>query len=49
MLSTAKPGETIIDLVKLLEKTGNELLDLHIQKPSLEDVFIELTGRKLRE
>lgn len=48
-LSTARPGETIIELVKLLEQSGNELLDLHIQKPSLEDVFIELTGRKLRE
>lgn len=48
-LGTSHTGETIIDLVKLLERTGNELLDLHIQKPSLEDVFIEMTGRKLRE
>ncbi|MEI6232417.1 MAG: ABC transporter ATP-binding protein [Planctomycetota bacterium] len=48
-LSTTKASETIIDLVKFLEREHNELLDLHIQKPSLEDVFIELTGRKLRD
>lgn len=48
-LSTSKPGDSIIDLVKFLEREHNELLDLHIQKPSLEDVFIELTGRKLRD
>jgi hypothetical protein len=28
-----------------LESQGNELLDLQIHRPSLEDVFIELTGR----
>ena len=48
-LNTSKPGDTIIDLVKFLERESIELLDLHIQKPSLEDVFIELTGRKLRD
>ncbi|HLX59839.1 MAG TPA: ABC transporter ATP-binding protein [Planctomycetota bacterium] len=48
-LSTLKPGDTIIDLVKYLNRENNELLDLHIHKPSLEDVFIELTGRTLRD
>jgi hypothetical protein len=28
---------------------GNELVDLEIRKPSLEDVFIELTGRSIRD
>ncbi len=47
---TAAPTQTIIDLVKLLEsEPGNELIDLQIHKPSLEDVFIELTGRSLRD
>jgi ABC-2 type transport system ATP-binding protein len=49
VLDTLRPGDTIIDLVKYLERENNELLDLHIQKPSLEDVFIELTGRTLRD
>jgi ABC-2 type transport system ATP-binding protein len=49
-LHTTHPGQTIIDLVKWLQTDpGNELIDLHIHKPSLEDVFIELTGRSLRD
>ena len=36
-------------LVKHLEAEGNELQGLEIATPSLEDVFIELTGRRLRE
>jgi ABC-2 type transport system ATP-binding protein len=49
-LHTTRPGATIIDLVNLLQADpGNELVDLSVQKPSLEDVFIELTGRSLRD
>lgn len=48
-ISTTKASDTVIDLVKHLEAERNELLDLHIHKPSLEDVFIELTGRRLRD
>jgi ABC-2 type transport system ATP-binding protein len=49
-LYTTHPGQTIIDLVKWLSAdTGNELIDLQIHKPSLEDVFIELTGRSIRD
>jgi ABC-2 type transport system ATP-binding protein len=50
-LYTTEPGRTIIDLVKWLSAEGaaNELIDLEIRKPSLEDVFIELTGRSIRD
>ncbi|HEY7119401.1 MAG TPA: ABC transporter ATP-binding protein [Tepidisphaeraceae bacterium] len=49
-LYTTQPGRTIVDLVNWLQADpGNELVDLHIQKPSLEDVFIELTGRSIRD
>jgi len=34
----------ISELVNHLTRTKNELLDLQVKKPSLEDVFIELTG-----
>jgi ABC-2 type transport system ATP-binding protein len=44
-LGTADVNQTISALVKQLESQGNELLDLQIHRPSLEDVFIELTGR----
>ena len=36
-------------LVKHLEAEGNELVSLEIATPSLEDVFIEMTGRRLRD
>jgi ABC-2 type transport system ATP-binding protein len=42
------PG-TVVAIVKHLEATGNELAGLEIAAPSLEDVFIELTGRRLRD
>jgi ABC-2 type transport system ATP-binding protein len=48
MHSTRAP-QTIVALVKHLEAQGNELHSLEIASPSLEDVFIELTGRRLRD
>jgi hypothetical protein len=39
----------VIELIKWLESERNELVDLRVARPSLEDVFIELTGRKMRE
>ena len=46
--STGVP-RTIVSLVKYLEAQGNELATLEIATPSLEDVFLELTGRRLRD
>jgi ABC-2 type transport system ATP-binding protein len=43
-VETRDTGPAIIELVRYLNGTGNELLDLQVKKPSLEDVFIELTG-----
>jgi ABC-2 type transport system ATP-binding protein len=48
MHSHAVP-RTIVALVKYLESSGNELAGLEIATPTLEDVFIELTGRRLRD
>jgi ABC-2 type transport system ATP-binding protein len=49
VLHSTRPPQTIVALVKQLEAEGNELQSLEIASPSLEDVFIELTGRRLRE
>jgi len=49
VLHSTRPPQTIVALVKHLEASGNELQSLEIAAPSLEDVFIELTGRRLRE
>jgi ABC-2 type transport system ATP-binding protein len=46
--STGVP-RTIVALVKHLEAQGNELASLEITAPTLEDVFLELTGRRLRD
>ena len=48
-VSAPKPARAVVDLVKWLEATGAELDDLHIKRPTLEDVFIELTGKSLRD
>ena len=43
------PARTLVEIVKWIDAQGIELADVHLKRPSLEDVFIELTGRKLRE
>ena len=49
VLHSRRPPQTIVALVKHLEAEDNELHSLEIAAPSLEDVFIEMTGRRLRE
>ncbi|HTT32899.1 MAG TPA: ABC transporter ATP-binding protein [Methylomirabilota bacterium] len=49
VLHSQRPPQTIVAMVKHLESHGNELVSLEIASPSLEDVFIEMTGRRLRD
>jgi ABC-2 type transport system ATP-binding protein len=49
VLHSARPPQTIVALVKQLETENNELQSLEMFSPSLEDVFIEFTGRRLRD
>jgi ABC-2 type transport system ATP-binding protein len=44
-----QPAKTIVELVKWIDQNGIELADIHLKRPTLEDVFIELTGKRLRE
>jgi len=46
---TAHPARTMVDIVKWIDQLGVELDDIHLKKPTLEDVFIELTGKSLRD
>jgi ABC-2 type transport system ATP-binding protein len=48
-VTTANVGSAMIEIVQFLEREKNPLLDLRIERPSLEDVFIELTGSSLRD
>lgn len=43
------PAALIVELVKWIDAQGLLLVDIHMKRPTLEDVFIELTGKKLRE
>lgn len=45
----ARPGPLLVELVKWVDQQGIELADIHLKQPTLEDVFIELTGKQLRE
>ena len=44
-----RPARLIVDMMKWLDEKGIELADIRIKRPSLEDAFIELTGKSLRE
>jgi ABC-2 type transport system ATP-binding protein len=49
VIHSHRPPQAIVSLVKHLEAHGNELISMEIASPSLEDVFIEMTGRRLRD
>ncbi len=46
---TSNASRAVVELIHKLEDHHAELIDLHITRPTLEDVFIELTGREIRE
>ncbi|MEO8127880.1 MAG: ABC transporter ATP-binding protein [Bryobacteraceae bacterium] len=48
-VASSRPTRTLVDLVKWIDQLGIELVDIHLKRPTLEDVFIELTGKSLRE
>jgi ABC-2 type transport system ATP-binding protein len=49
VVSTVHPARTLVELVRWVDQQGVELEDVHLKRPSLEDVFIEVTGKSLRE
>ena len=48
-VTSRRPARTVVEMVKWLDENGLELADIRIKRPSLEDAFIELTGKSLRE
>lgn len=48
-VASTKPGKTLVEIVKWLDSRGIGLDDVRLSRPSLENVFIELTGKRLRE
>jgi len=48
-VTSAKPAPTLVEIIKWIDSRGIGLEDVTLKRPTLEDVFIELTGKKLRE
>jgi ABC-2 type transport system ATP-binding protein len=48
-LTGASLHDKIPQLFPFLKSLGIEVEDITLRKPTLEDVFISLTGRRLRE
>jgi ABC-2 type transport system ATP-binding protein len=46
---STRPARTLVEIVKWIDTSGFELEDVRLSRPTLEDVFIELTGKKLRD
>ena len=46
---TPTPTATLAALMALLDAEGAHLVELNLQKATLEDIFIELTGSGLRD
>jgi ABC-2 type transport system ATP-binding protein len=49
VVTSTRPARTLVEIVKWLDAEGIGLEDIHLTRPTLEDVFIELTGKRLRE
>ena len=41
-------GSLIVEATRILASQGAEIRDIHVARPSLEDVFLYLTGRNIR-
>ncbi|MDQ6625085.1 MAG: ABC transporter ATP-binding protein [Verrucomicrobiota bacterium] len=48
-VTSQRPAKTLVEMVKWIDAQGIELEDVRLHRPTLEDVFIELTGKRLRE
>jgi ABC-2 type transport system ATP-binding protein len=46
---TIEHATEIVGLLDAAAKAGHELADLSLRKPNLESVFLQLTGRELRD
>ncbi|MBN2186652.1 MAG: ABC transporter ATP-binding protein [Dehalococcoidia bacterium] len=49
VLRTKEAFQVLVQLTRLSESNGFNLESISVRKATLEDVFLELTGRKLRE
>ncbi len=48
-IQTAQPQQTLAELQRIAVDAGRPLRDVTIRQPNLEDVFLSMTGRKIRD
>lgn len=48
-ISFSKGHSQLINVLSIFEENSIDLLKLNIQQPSLNDVFLEITGKELRD
>lgn len=48
-LTTSEPQQTMSSIFQMAQNSGAILNDVQLRQPNLEDVFLKLTGRGLRE
>ncbi len=48
-IQTTQPQQTLTDLQVIAVSAGQSLRDVNIRQPNLEDVFLSMTGRKIRD
>jgi hypothetical protein len=48
-VASNRPARTLVEIVKWVAAQGIGLEDVHVARPTLEDVFIELTVKRLGE
>jgi ABC-2 type transport system ATP-binding protein len=49
IVHSTRPAHTLFEMMKWLDHRGLQLEDVHLKEPTLEDVFVELTGKHLRD
>jgi ABC-2 type transport system ATP-binding protein len=49
LVASTRAARTLVEIVKWVDAQSIALEDVHLARPTLEDVFIELTGKRLRE
>lgn len=45
----AGKGNNVVEIIKILEEKGYRLKNVYSEQPTLNDVFLELTGKELRD
>jgi ABC-2 type transport system ATP-binding protein len=46
---STRPARTLFEIMRWMDQNGLQLEDVHLKRPTLEDVFVELTGKRLRD